>query len=218
MSFDLEQWQLKNRAPLFSGKKNTWILARTLRDNPTEKDVKETLLFCLVKWFEGNGVDVLLSSKSGDIVSNGVDGIKVKTVSKTRPTLKSTAARRENLPYGPIPTVNGQGGVAYVEVEFNYRASLESLPWPVRTAPGLIGMQLKSSAEHPIDADWILLEVGKPEEPSAKPPTGGEIVLESALKPAAEAVKMTAQELIGDLWLPLIIGGAIGAWWLLKKK
>lgn len=205
---DTEKWQANNRVPLFPGKMNRWLLARTLRDNPEPTDIRNTLLAVFNKWFEGSPIDPVLADKGG--APGVVDNVRIVRRSLTPISLSNVARRREDLP-GELPTVNGANGVLWLEVEFACRAMASSMPWPVRTAPGVIGVQVQSSARCPINADWILLEAGKPlaEAPPEVPITNilaqatGEVIADT-LDTAGGA----AGALLAPLFWPLVIGGA----------
>jgi hypothetical protein len=74
------------------------------------------------------------------------------------------------------------------------------MPWPVRTGAAV---QLQSSANCPVDADWIL--------DSAAVPTAEAPPEKSSTDKAGEALTDTAQEvgqgLIKVLWIPLALVG-----------
>ncbi|HKY34666.1 MAG TPA: hypothetical protein VJN18_01895 [Polyangiaceae bacterium] len=195
---DVEQWQKENRVPLFSGKVNRWILVRTLRDNPTPDDLKTTLAATFVKWFEGTPFDPVLPS-DGTTRSSTADLIKLERVSKERLSFPQTARRREQLP-GVIPTVQ-PGELVWLEVSFAYRGQLLDMPWPVRTGAAV---QLKTSAQCPVSADWIL--------DSAAIPTADAPPERSSAEKAGDALGSAAGK-VGDglldaLWVPLALVGA----------
>jgi hypothetical protein len=215
---DVEKWRAENRVPLFPNKMNRWLLVRTLRDRPDPDDVKHTLLAVFNKWFEGSPIDPVLSSSGG--APGPVDNVVIVKSSNSPFSLSDVAKRRESL--STLPTANGSHGLLYLEVHFAYRALTSSMPWPVRTAPGLIGVGLASSAECPINADWMLLEAGKPlvQAPPEVPMTSvlagktGEV-----LKVAAETAAGAAESLLAPLFWPLVIGGAaFGAYVYLTQR
>jgi hypothetical protein len=195
---DVEQWLRENRVPLFPGKVNRWILVRTLRDNPTPDDLKTTLAATFVKWFDGTPFDPVLPS-DGTTRSANADLIKLERVSKERLSFPQTARRREQLP-GVLPTVQ-PGQIVWLEVSFAYRGHLEDMPWPVRTGAAV---QLKSSAQCPVGADWILDSAAVPTADAPPEKSSGEKA-GGALGSAAGKV---GGSLLDALWVPLALVGA----------
>jgi hypothetical protein len=146
-----------------------------------------------VKWFEGTVLDPALVFK-GTTRSATADLIKLEKVSKERLSLDRVARAREQLP-GVGPTV-APGEVVWLEVSFSYRGQQTDMPWPVRTGAA---MQLTSSAECPIGADWMLDSMQTPTEdaPPEKSPgdKAGEVV--------SQAANSAVSGLFSLLWLPL---------------
>lgn len=194
---DVDEWQRQNRVPLFPGKVNRWILVRTLRDNPTPDELKDTLAATFSKWFGGMPFDPVLPSK-GTTRSATADLIKLERVSKERLAFPRPARRREELP-GIPPTVRS-GEFVWLEVSFAYRGQLMDMPWPVRVGAAV---QLQSSANCPVAADWILDSTAVPTVDA--PPE------KSSTEKAGEALSDTAQDLgrglVKVLWIPLAIVG-----------
>lgn len=192
---DVDEWQKQNRVPLFPDKVNRWILVRTLRDNPTPDALKDTLAATFSKWFAGTPFDPVLPSK-GTTRSATADLIKLERVSRERLSFPVVARRREELP-GLFPTVR-PGEVVWIEVTFAYRGQVADMPWPVRTGAAV---QLQSSANCPVEADWIL--------DSAAVPTVDAPPEKSSADKAGDAITDTAQNvgggLVKALWIPLAV-------------
>jgi hypothetical protein len=190
---DVDDWRKRNRVPLFPGKVNRWVLIRTTRDDPTPDDLKNTLAAVFSKWFEGTVLDPALVFK-GTTRSATADLIKLEKVSKDRLSLANPSRRREDLP-GVSPTV-APGNVVWLEVTFAYRGQQTDMPWPVRTGAAV---QLTSSAQCPIGADWVL--------DSAQTPTENAPPEQSSSDKATEVVSDTADTvtsgLFSLLWVPL---------------
>ncbi|HEY3254281.1 MAG TPA: hypothetical protein VGJ91_10045 [Polyangiaceae bacterium] len=190
---DVDDWRKRNRVPLFPGKVNRWVLIRTTRDDPTPDDLKNTLAAVFSKWFEGTVLDPALVFK-GTTRSATADLIKLEKVSKDRLSVANPARRREDLP-GVSPTV-APGSFVWLEVTFAYRGQDTDMPWPVRTGAAV---QLTSSAQCPIGADWVL--------DSAQIPTDNAPAEQSSGDKAAEVVSNTADTvtsgLFSLLWVPL---------------
>ncbi|MEI9948314.1 MAG: hypothetical protein WDO74_04870 [Pseudomonadota bacterium] len=196
---DVDEWRKLNRVPLFPGKVNRWVLVRTTRDNPTPDDLKNTLAAVFVKWFEGTVLDPALTFK-GTTRSSTADLIKLERVSKERLSLDNPARRREELP-GLGPTV-APGDVVWLEVTFAYRGQQTDMPWPVRTGAA---MQLTSSAQCPVGADWML--------DAAQMPTLDAPLEQASTEKAGEVLSNAADAVTGSLfnllWLPLAALGAV---------
>ena len=196
---DVDEWRKLNRVPLFPGKVNRWVLVRTTRDNPTPDDLKNTLAAVFVKWFEGTVLDPAVPFK-GTTRSSTADLIKLERVSKDRLSLDSPARRREELP-GLGPTV-APGDVVWLEVTFAYRGQQTDMPWPVRTGAA---MQLTSSAQCPVGADWML--------DAAQTPTLNAPPEQASSEKAGEVLSNAADAVTGSLfnllWLPLAALGAV---------
>lgn len=124
--------------------------------------------------------------------------IKLERVSRERLSFPLSARRREELP-GLLPTVR-PGDIVWIEVSFAYRGQVPDMPWPVRTGAAA---QLQSSANCPVDADWIL--------DSAAVPTVDAPPEKSSTEKAGDAITDTAQNVGGGLvkvlWIPLAIVG-----------
>lgn len=190
---DVHDWRKRNRVPLFPGKVNRWLLIRTTRDDPTPDDLKNTLAAVFSKWFEGTVLDPALVFK-GTTRSATADLIKLENVSKDRLSLANPARRREDLP-GVSPTV-APGNVVWLEVTFAYRGRQTDMPWPVRTGAA---MQLTSSAQCPIGADWVLDSAQTPTENAAPEQSSGE----KAEEVVSDTADTVTSGLFSLLWVPL---------------
>jgi hypothetical protein len=190
---DVDDWRKRNRVPLLPGKVNRWVLVRTTRDDPTPDDLKNTLAAVFVKWFEGTVLDPALVFK-GTTRSATADLIKLEKVSKDRLSFDHPARRREELP-GVGPTV-APGNVVWLEVSFSYRGQQKDMPWPVRTGAAV---QLTSSAQCPIGADWMLDSVQTPTEDAPPERSSGD----KAGEVVSETASSVASGLFSLLWLPL---------------
>jgi hypothetical protein len=194
---DVDDWRRRNRVPLFPGKVNRWVLIRTTRDNPTPDDLKNTLAAVFVKWFEGTVLDPALVFK-GTTRSSTADLIKLERASKDRLSFDKTARRREELP-GVGPTA-APGQVVWLEVSFSYRGQQTDMPWPVRTGAA---MQLTSSAQCPIGADWVLDSAQIPTVDAPPEQTTGQ----KAGEVLGDAASSAASGIASLLWLPLVVIG-----------
>ena len=190
---DVDDWRVRNRVPLFPGKVNRWVLVRTTRDDPTPDDLKNTLAAVFVKWFEGTVLDPALVFK-GTTRSATADLIKLEKVSKDRLSFDQPARRREELP-GVGPTV-APGNLVWLQVSFSYRGQQKDMPWPVRTGAAV---QLTSSAQCPIGADWMLDSVQTPTEDAPPERSSGD----KAGEVVSETASSVASGLFSLLWLPL---------------
>jgi len=210
---DLEKWRTANVVPLFPGKMNHWVLVRTLRDQPTATDLDRTLYAVMNKWFRGAPIDPVLDTEEGGRAGAGaVDNLRIVKTSPAPILLPNPARRREEIP-GPMPTLNAEGGFTYLAVEFAYRGIPTTLPWPVRTAPGVMGVQLASSAECIHDVDWMLSEAGGP-GPDAPPEKSLlDVMTEKGSDILADTLYQGVSRPLGavlrGLFFPLAIAGAV---------
>jgi hypothetical protein len=198
LNVDVDKWRLENRVPLFPGKVNRWILVRTLRDNPTPDDLKSTLAATFMKWFEGTTLDPALVFHD-TTRSATADLIKLVRVSKDRLAFPETARRREVLP-GVVPTLRS-GEYVWLEVSFAYRGEQKDMPWPVRTGAMV---QLQSSAQCPVEADWILDATATPTETAPPEMSSGE----KAWEVVTDATAQASAGALRALWLPVALAGA----------
>jgi hypothetical protein len=205
LGVDVEEWRRTNRVPVFPGKINRWILVRTLRDDPTPDDLRTTLAAVFVKWFEGTLLDPALTYN--DTTRSGTaDLIKLERATRERLSFTNLARRREELP-GALPTLRS-GPHVWLEVTFAYRGQQTDIPWPVRTGAMV---QLDSSAQCPVDADWILDSAAVATEPA---PTE-----KSTTEKVAEKGKDAANKLMSGTWVPIAIaGGALVLFALLGRR
>ena len=190
---DVDDWRTRNRVPLFPGKVNRWVLVRTTRDDPTPDALKNTLAAVFVKWFEGTLLAPALVFK-GTPRSATADLIKLEKVAKDRLSFDHSARRREDLP-GVGPTV-APGNLVWLQVSFSYRGQQKDMPWPVRTGASV---QLTSSAQCPIGADWMLDSVQTPTEDAPPERSSGD----KAGEVVSETANSVASGLFSLLWLPL---------------
>jgi hypothetical protein len=197
---DLAKWKAANQIPIYPGKINTWVLVRTLRDAPDEDVLRTTLYAVFNKWFEGDPFDPAFSyftenTEGGE--AGPTDHIKILQSSSDPILLSPAVITRERMP-GPMPSLNAEGGLLYLRVEFAYRGLKKSMPWPVRTAPGLVGVALKSSSECIWSVDWMLDEVG---------PAGAEAPKEVDI---AEAAARKSGEILGRVISSTVVPAITG--------
>jgi len=193
---DTDRWLEANRVQLFPGKINRWVLARTLRDRPGPEDLQNTLIAVFNKWFSGSPIDpaISLPLDPKDKRAGVTDGIRIVSVNPERPVLQDTIQTRERLPMSPPPTLNAKSEVIFLTVEFNYRGLNKELAWPVCTAPGIFGVQLKSTTNCPLDADWMLTDVASPLQEAPPKKDVVDIITDetgNVLKPVVKAVETT---------------------------
>lgn len=208
---DVEKWLNENRVKMFPGKVNRWVLARTLRDRPDTTDLQGTLVAVFNKWFGEDPLDPLFSSTlpPEDKRAGSTDGFKIIAAGPKRPSLSNTIQTREELPMLPIPTINPKGGVIFLSVEFNYRGLNRDRAWPVRTGGFVF---TASQANCPVEADWMLTDVGSPDQdapPKRDVPT---IISEDVIKPVAKAAGSVLWWALG--FSLILVGGA----YIIKKQ
>jgi hypothetical protein len=164
---DLEKFRQENRVPLFPDTLNRWILARTETDNPSKPDVKESLQQVMRLFFDnapypGTNIPIpnVWGARHGEPVG-AVDELRIVDISRNLDdVIEKVSAmkwrqvkRVYQLPYSPslkaASPPSTSTGPWFVALEFVYRGSKTSMPWPVQR------YQLINPA-CPLDADWIL--------------------------------------------------------------
>lgn len=158
---NVDEWQKNNRVPVFKNRFNRWLVVRTTRDSPSSDKVRADLYDAMVRW-SGEWVDVWLYSSGGVSVGH-FDMVKIVRAEKgAMPPfrLNKRLKRAQDLPCGPMPTINAGGKpLVWFEVEFVWRGYESTIPWPV--ARTLLAGTVPSPADAcPIGADMMLYEVG----------------------------------------------------------
>jgi len=164
---DLDAWKAANRVKLYPGQRIRWILARSIDDKMSLGDIREqvegsayTTASVFRKWFNYLGLQPgdLTETEAGNIDNLKVLGIGSRedmiTASRT-PTLidgkiavagLGIAQKAEEMP-GPILVRQPK---IYVFVEFIYRGTQSSMPWP------MYNDALLARKWCPVDAQWGL--------------------------------------------------------------
>jgi hypothetical protein len=202
---DVDQWRAANRVPLFKDQVNWWVLARTLRDNPSDDDIRNTTQAVFLKWFGGWASEAI---EAGQQTSAGpATQIQVRQISRDRLTLPvgiASVARFEKLAAGPLPSV--EGTPAYVLVSFAWRSPVTDAPWPTYKSPGVI--HLPGAEWCPTSADWILVEAGRPIETAPPDKSWTERAGADVEQVTGEALETIGSNLGRTLGLPLFLIGA----------
>lgn len=218
LGIDVAKWRADNRAPLFPGKVNRWLLARTLRDNPSDQKVKTSLLDSFTRWFAGGlSADPWFETSEGGMTTGEVDGIQILNASKDgRARFKDPIKSRESCTI--IPTVDGKNGALYVEVVFNYRGTSDDLPWPIDVLQDLVSdpIPLLSLQSCPDKADWMLVSVGRPAGPVRAPKSTAAIATELVFTPVGDVVETAVSSLFRPILIPIWV--ALGFWAYTKVK
>lgn len=148
---DVEAFKKSCRVPVYGDKWNRWLLWRTDRDNPSGIDIERTTFAAMRKWFE------LVEQPSGmswpGKGSGYVDNLKVRIVAwDWQSDWGRVVARRESCT--PMPML-GPGGAIGVAVEFVYRGTATSMPWPLH-------QQAVIGSYCPTGNDWMLARAYAP--------------------------------------------------------
>lgn len=191
---DVDDWEKKNRAPLFPQKTQRWVLVRTDRDNPSNEDIEQTLKAALGKWFDASLFDPL--DPRG--VRGLVDSLKIERISRgERLNILDRIKRRDDLPEPPTIEANVP---IWISASFAFRGSKRDMPWPVRK--GAKFQFLSSAARCPVSADWMLDQVGEASTEDATP-----------LPPLSEALPNAAADVVQagvrTLALPVFIAAGL---------
>lgn len=211
LGIDVEKWLQQNRVPLFPGKINRWLLARTLRDNPSDAKVKNSLLDSFARWFPGGWVTDPWFETSEGGRTEGLDGLRIVNASKNENSNFADAVkRREECTI--LPTVESSKGVLYVEVVFNYRSQADNIAWPVDVLHDLASdpFPLQSLQSCPDRADWILVAVGRPAGNVVEPKSMATVASELIFKPAGDIAETAVSSLLRPALIPLWV--IIGVW------
>lgn len=164
---DIDAFEKRCRIPLFKGKVNRWILKRTNRDDPSDQDIIQTLRGVMARFFRGSSdfgqlIDPVVIFK-GTIRAGNADLVNIAEVSRDKPLSFPRAEQAATLSDCDAPitvrTDPDKGEAIFVEVEFAYRGGALSMPWPVHKVPPVFA---PINANCPEEADWALVEVGKP--------------------------------------------------------
>jgi hypothetical protein len=186
LSVDLDQFQARNRVPLFVNQWNRWILMRTTRDNPDDATILATMRAAFGKWSPKlwGPADLTIETTIPDGARAGQRTVRVghfdylhiiqarrsqitfprEQWAKLMPEQR-LPARRESV--DPVPTLSTSTAI-WLEVAFVWRGQGEtSRPWPVLT-----DSVVRATQQCPIDADWILDSCAIPAaEPAPKEKT-----------------------------------------------
>jgi hypothetical protein len=181
---DCDTFRKQNTVPLFPGKVQRWVLARTDKDGANESLVRAD-------------VERALESLGGSYGNVVVKRVSRSLVMPVAPVVK----RREQLTV--LPLLSGQKPW-YVEVEFDYHGSVETIAWPI------VGPVASFSGCDTNALDWALLSVGGPLKDAEHQKGPGEYIDQ-----AEEAVKETAREIGKGLLAGAV---AIGIAWVIARK
>lgn len=218
LGIDVDKWLKENRAPLFPGQINRWLLARTLRDSPSDAQVKNSLLDSMTRWFPGGWVtDPWFETAEGGR-QEGIDGIRIVNASKdARSTFKDPIKTREQCTI--MPTVEGSKGTVYVEMVFNYRQPTTDIAWPVDVLHDLASdpIPIRAHQNCPDKTDWMLVAVGKPAGIAGDPKSNASVASELVLGPVADATKTAVRTLLDPVLIPVYLGLGIWAYSQMRK-
>lgn len=212
---DVYEWMQQNRAPMFPGKTNRWVLLRSLNDGADDETVRTTCQAVLAKWFEDVAAWDPIGEAAGMVRVGPADNLDIKRVAGERIGLDPRAARREDVGYPPVPML-ASGPWTSVELEFDWRSHVEWIPWPVWHG----GMAaLKATRRCPTDADWILDQVGMPLKESP-PELSQTEKAGKVLEEAGEAAKEAAEDVVKWIVAPIALLGGLGlaAYFAAKRK
>jgi len=227
---DIEAFKRANRVPLFPGKWNRWILARTTRDEPNLTDLKRSLRGVFNQWLKTQGAmpwDGVFpyhlgaaagpnrkdapTSRHGD-----VDLLYLMRVSQDQPALApSSVAKMENGKPAlrryvtPMPTIQGSKPPVFLLVEFVPRGINREqwMPWPAHRVQVF-------NPWCPEKADWALWAVLPPEAQHVPPErTELEKYGREVTRAGSRAVNALGFSSAG-LW---VLAGGVTALWLAHK-
>lgn len=149
-SIDVEQFKSDCRAPVYPDLMNHWLLVRTDVDNPSTRDVKVNAETMMAHWFSRWGA------------MGRIDNVKVGDPVRGKPKPRGIVKTANSCKH-PINVRTDAGGAGpwFVPVDFAYRGSDKTVPWPVWKDEFLGGWC-------PAGADWALFAVERPGEDAPK--------------------------------------------------
>lgn len=186
---DIEAFLEACQIPLYPGKWNTWLLLRTLTDEPEIGQVEATARAVLRWWFKSSATWPGLTRGDVDNFELVVGEAQDPSTTPTPPVSpwgdRSRSAHRQDC--DQFMTLK-PGAYIPIWVRFVYRGQAQRMGWPVRRVffPGI-------AISCPIEADWLLDSVYEPIADEEIPePTPGLPGLPDVpapdLKPIGEAV------------------------------
>lgn len=205
---DGDAWQRANRAPVFAGKTNRWLLAASVRAGANDADLMNDLHALFWTWFaEGSSDNRIWIFADTEFEAGNADNVQIVKATPDARRLETSVARREDLP-GPTPALAGAKQTVYVEVTFSYRGQLTDVPWVTFSRSAWT----KAGKTCPAGADWVLLDVGAAsgDAPAARS------LAEKVVHGTASTVKEVAQGLASGLGftgvLTIGLGVALALW------
>jgi len=170
---DVDKFKKECKIPLFPNQWNTWIINRTLADNPSGEDRKQLTKNVFYHWFKavdaGEADEVTVTDLTDDSKPSN-DPFGQQDDAKRNELVKNLKKRAKRGECAPVPTVKGPE-TTQLAVQFVYRGSKKEMPWPVHKAQIF-------NPWCPVNADYAVEEVftgvdkdfkGKP-PPKEKPP------------------------------------------------
>lgn len=134
---DLDDWKAKNRVKLYPGQRVRWILARSTDDKASLDQIRSqaegsfSTATVFQKWFDPVA---LLPGDYTETEAGKIDNLKVlgtgtreQMIAAGQTAGLAIAQRAEDMP-GPIYVRQPK---IYVLVEFVYRGTQDSMPWPM---------------------------------------------------------------------------------------
>lgn len=192
---DPSEWGARNRVQLYPGRVQTWVLARAVdRDKPGDEELRKMARAVMGRWFSDSSITDM-PGRSGH-----ADELTIGRPSEEPPPLPVVLQHWTKLP-GPVPLLK-PGRILYVPVQFVWRSQSETWrPWPTYRVNWGFG------GPCPVEADWMLLEVGGP---SAQLPEAG----------PEQSIPERVSEVVGDAlsppaWLGLTLA-ALAAGYLIN--
>ena len=205
---DVDAWKAQNRAPLFPGKQNKWVLARANDDGLTVADITTSLYEAFEYWFDAS-VGIIAASEDRAKIGEA-DSVRVVSIGEFPQMAAGTIiARKESL--SSMPIITGKR-VVYVEVTFDYRGTNSNMAWPCFTS--IWDGKIKGSC--PNSSDWALQYVFQPVKGVEPERTDGDVLtdfgggISDFGGKAADALKTPFYVLMGVL-------GILGVAYILGK-
>lgn len=193
---EIDEWEAKNRVPLFQQKTNIWLISCLNNDNATSISLAGDIEDAFSDWF-GSSIDLVAKIFDGRVKFGTADNIfKTLVVGNQFPTHLGTPVKtREDMT--PIPLL-AAGNVVNLLVRFDYRGTAPSIAWPVYSK-GVF-----SRNRCPIGANVMLTAVFAPTAES--PP---EIFDKEVFKRASDKAKGEVSDAFQSATIPLVVLSAV---------
>lgn len=160
---DVAAWRSQNRAPVYPGRVQRWIIAAVFDEPKGDADAREACLEFLWENF-GESWHVYTPIEASGVyrVGGRIDLLKFNAISAQPIVIPSDkrAGRAQDLPHPPMLAGNA---VTYFDVDLVWRGSETTIPWPTWNGGQFAGQTLTDAMKFcPDGCRWMLWQVSQP--------------------------------------------------------